>query len=102
MSGKPERLAKAARSWTGQTQTDFCARFGLSQTLQSRREDGSAKPTEIAERLYRTVIVICAVGRPELLDVVDQDGKRSEARSYLRLAEELQARGLSSLIPRTL
>ena len=91
MSEKQERLAKAARSWTGQTQTDFCARFGLSQAVQSRREDGSKKPTEIAERLYRTVIVICAVGRPELLDVVDQDGRRSEARSYLRLAEELRA-----------
>lgn len=102
MNEKAERLAKAARSWTGLTQADFCARFGLSQGLQSQRECGQVKPSEIAERLYRTVIVICAVGRPELLDVVDQDGRRSEARSYLRLAEELRARGLSNLIPRNL
>ena len=103
--GSPRKvipIARIARHLAGDTQEDFSARYGVAPAVQIRRELGQADLPEIADRLYRAVIVICAVGRPELLEVVDQDGKRSEARSYLRLAEELQARGLSSLIPRTL
>ena len=100
MSEKHENLARSARAWTGLNQVEFCALVGITQAQQSRRENDGRKPTEVGERLYRLVIAVCALGRVELLEVLDQE-ERTEARSYFRLAEELRARGLDALIPRT-
>jgi hypothetical protein len=100
MSSKAINLARSARWFTGLSQSRFCGLLGISSAVQARRELDASQVPEVGERLYRIVIAVCALGRVELLEVLDQD-ERPEARSYFRLAEELRARGLEALIPRT-
>ena len=94
-------IARIARHMAGETQGAFAARYGVAPAVQLRRELGQAGPPAIARQLYRLVIAAAAVGVLEELGPALEYEPRSEAASYLRLAEHLTAAGLSPLIPRT-
>tara|TARA_R110000824_G_scaffold28166_1_gene94881 strand:+ start:508 stop:786 length:279 start_codon:yes stop_codon:yes gene_type:complete len=87
------------------TQEGFASWLGIALAVQIRRELGQVEPPAIALQLYRVVIAAAAIGGAELLDDLTIDAldytPRSEARSYLRIAEQLTAAGLAALIPRT-
>jgi hypothetical protein len=93
-------LARLARSMAGETQEGFASSLGIALAVQIRRELGQVEPPAIARQLYRVVIAAAAVGVLDDLSPALEYEPRSEATSYLRIAEQLTAAGLSSLIPR--
>ena len=102
--GSPRKvipIARIARHLAGDTQEAFASRYGVAYAVQLRRELGQAEPPAIARQLYRLVIAAAAVGVLEELGPALDYEQRSEAETYLRLAERLSSVGLRALIPRT-